>query len=94
MPDYCGSNYLTLAKQKKLERRISTMYIIGDYVQHQKTGNVGEVVGYGHQIVEDVYLTTIKVRLLKGKDQKSIVEDVLSEWTPLEKEPTSQSFVQ
>ncbi|MBE9168060.1 hypothetical protein IQ238_11190 [Pleurocapsales cyanobacterium LEGE 06147] len=70
------------------------MYIIGDYVQHEKTGNIGEVVGYGHRIVEDVYLTTIKVRLLKGKDKKSIVEDVLSEWAPLEEELTSQLFSQ
>ncbi len=70
------------------------MYIIGDYVQHEKTGNAGEVVGYGHRIVEDVYLTTIKVRLFKGKDQKSVVEDVLSEWIPLEKETNSQSFAE
>jgi hypothetical protein len=63
---------------------------IGDRVQHKKTNNIGTVVAYGHWIINDVYLTTIKVRLSKEQGEKSIVEDVVSEWISLDEQSISE----
>ncbi|GAB4231966.1 MAG: hypothetical protein Kow0049_14570 [Stanieria sp.] len=56
------------------------MFNISDRVQHKTTGEVGIVIGYGHQIVNDFYLTTIIVRLLNPSVTESIVEDLYTDW--------------
>jgi hypothetical protein len=60
------------------------MFNIGDRVQHKATGQIGTVIGYGHQIVNDFYLTTIIVRLLNPTETESIVEDLYTDWLPWE----------
>ncbi|MBD2090010.1 hypothetical protein H6F67_09110 [Microcoleus sp. FACHB-1515] len=54
------------------------MISIGDFVQNQKTGRLGRVIGYGHQILNNVYETTLKVQL---EDNHEIAEDLFSAWT-------------
>jgi hypothetical protein len=59
------------------------MLNIGDYVRHQITGQIGQVIGYGHQILQGVYLTTLKVRASNSQgidNQSKFIEDVYSEW--------------
>jgi hypothetical protein len=60
------------------------MHNIGDRLQHKKSGNIGKVVAYGHWIINDVYLTTLKVLLDKETGETNIVEDVVTEWIHLE----------
>lgn len=36
------------------------MLKIGDYAHHQTTGQVGQVVAYGHQVLDGVYQTTLE----------------------------------
>lgn len=64
------------------------MFKIGDCVLHQKTGHFGKVVGYGHQILDSVYLPTLKVRVNRVADmnQGSFVEDLSSAWMQTEGE--------
>jgi hypothetical protein len=60
------------------------MFSIGDIVVHKTTGNLGEICGYGHWIVNNSYLPTLKVLLLDRKERKqqvqSLVEDLYREW--------------
>jgi hypothetical protein len=56
------------------------MFNIGDRVQHKKTGEVGIVIGYGHQFINDFYFTTITVKLLNPTVTESIVEDLYTQW--------------
>lgn len=59
------------------------MLNIGDYARHQITGQIGQVIGYGHQILHGVYLTTLKVRAIHSQgvdNQNRFIEDVYSEW--------------
>ena len=55
----------------------------GDYAIHQRTGSFGKVIGYGHQILNSVYLTTLKV-LVTAKSEVSkknfVEEDLVSAW--------------
>jgi hypothetical protein len=71
------------------------MLEIGDYARHQITGLVGQVVGYGHEVLHGVYVTTLKVReIVNGSPERSrFVEDVYSEWVRVEIEqvPTTLS---
>ena len=67
------------------------MQNIGDFVIHRKTRRIGKVVGYGHQIVDNVYQPTLIVRTIKGMglSRKKIVEDLATAWQPSQlKEPT------
>ncbi|BAY77055.1 hypothetical protein NSTC745_06850 [Nostoc sp. DSM 114161] len=60
------------------------MLNIGDYALHQKTGQVGQVLGYGHQLMDGVYITTLKVKMTKRQEtnhQSTFVEDAYSTWT-------------
>ncbi|QIR40157.1 hypothetical protein HCG51_27900 [Tolypothrix sp. PCC 7910] len=60
------------------------MFNIGDYVLNQKTGHLGKVIGYGHQIMNNVYTTTLKVLVDGAKNSQTkelVVEDIISEWT-------------
>jgi hypothetical protein len=60
------------------------MYSIGDTVVHKTTGSLGQICGYGHWIVNNSYLPTLKVLLTdrEGRKQQiqSIVEDLYREW--------------
>lgn len=59
------------------------MLNIGDYVLSQKTGHIGKVIGYGHQILENTYTSTLKVLVDRTPDfsKKAVVEeDVYSAW--------------
>jgi hypothetical protein len=62
------------------------MLKIGDYAQHLKTGCVGQVIGYGHQILDSAYLPTLKVQIIRGKEriQERFLEDLASTWTLLD----------
>lgn len=59
------------------------MFGIGDCVLHQKTGHIGRVIGYGHEILNDVYTTTLKVLVdyaeTTGK-RLVVEEDLYSTW--------------
>jgi hypothetical protein len=59
------------------------MLNIGDYALHQKTGQIGQVFGYGHQLMDGIYQTTLKVRVRKNKGNRShsrFMEDIHSRW--------------
>lgn len=57
------------------------MFNIGDSVRHQLTGQIGQVFGYGHEMVEGVYHATLKVQLNDCKrDPDSFVEDASCMW--------------
>jgi hypothetical protein len=61
------------------------MLKIGDYALHQKTGQIGQVFGYGHQVMDGIYLTTLKVKVSKKKGTrryKRFMEDVYTTWMP------------
>lgn len=57
---------------------------IGDYACHRSTGNVGKVVAYGHQVIDSVYLPTLKVEVQvvneTGVKKRTFIEDVFQEW--------------
>jgi hypothetical protein len=55
------------------------MISIGDWVQNQRTGRLGKVIGYGHQMLNNVYETTLKVQL--DGSHSEIAEDLFSAWT-------------
>ena len=60
------------------------MFNIGDYVQHQKTGQLGKVIGYGHQILNSGFTTTLKVLVEQAENSRHkgfVVEDLYSAWT-------------
>lgn len=67
---------------------MNIMLNIGDYAHHRSTGNVGKVVAYGHQIVDGVYLPTLKVEVQvvneRGKKKRIFIEDVFQEWMQVE----------
>ncbi|WP_016875387.1 hypothetical protein ACF3DV_19355 [Chlorogloeopsis fritschii PCC 9212] len=59
------------------------MFNIGDYVINQKTGNLGKVIGYGHQILSSGYETTLKVLVAKSaicQKKGFLEEDLYSQW--------------
>lgn len=59
------------------------MFSIGEYVVSQKTGNLGKVIGYGHQMVDLAYMSTVKVLVDCAKDSCKrgfVEEDLASRW--------------
>jgi hypothetical protein len=70
---------------------MKTMLNIGDYAIHKTTGNFGQVVAYGHEIIDSAYLATLKVEVVDntGMRKKTFVEDLTSNWMPLKKEELS-----
>jgi len=66
------------------------MLRVRDVVLHQKTGQSGIVIGYGHQILDGVYLPTLIVQLAEKGHQKRFVEELSSEWMLLEREQYSR----
>lgn len=71
---------------------MKSMLNIGDYALHKITGNLGQVVAYGHEILDSAYLPTLKVEVVSeaGIGQRSFVEDLTSRWVPVEKETISK----
>lgn len=60
------------------------MFPIGDYVVSQRTGHIGKVIGYGHQILNGIYMPTLKVLVPEGLNSKKsglVEEDLHSTWT-------------
>ncbi len=68
------------------------MFKIGDYVIHQATCECGKVVGYGHQIIDNVYLPTLVVRVvgIKHLNKKGLIEDLSCAWISTEGKPNSK----
>lgn len=60
------------------------MFGIGNTVVHSKTKHCGKVIGYGHEIVDGVYTSTLKVLIAHAADDPHkkcfIEEDVQSAW--------------
>lgn len=69
------------------------MFNVGKYVVNQKTGHLGQVIGYGHQIINGVYMTTLKVLVndaeISGK-RGVIEEDLYSAWIEYQVSHTSR----
>jgi hypothetical protein len=63
------------------------VFNLEDYARHQTSGCMGKVVGYGHKILDSVYLPTLKVQVVKDKEleQGAFLEDVSSAWVRVEK---------
>lgn len=72
---------------------MKTMLNIGEYAQHKTTGKLGQVVAYGHEIRDSVYLPTLKVEIVSdtGRGEKTFVEDLSSTWMPIENEEVSRN---
>jgi hypothetical protein len=72
---------------------MKTMLNIGDYALHKTTGKLGQVVAYGHEILDSVYLPTLKVEVVSDTQmgQKTYMEDLTSKWVPVEKEAISNN---
>ncbi len=64
------------------------MLKIGDYALHQTTGNQGKVIAYGHQILDGVYLPTLRVEMVTdmATRRRTFLEDVSQAWVLLEPE--------
>jgi hypothetical protein len=65
---------------------MKTMLNIGDYALHKATGKFGQVVAYGHEIIDSAYLATLKVEVVDDAqiNKKTFVEDVTSNWMPVQ----------
>jgi hypothetical protein len=55
------------------------MLNIGEYVLNQKTGHFGKVIGYGHKIVNNAYMTTLKVLVnqVATSEKRGFIEEDL-----------------
>ncbi|MEC4883993.1 MAG: hypothetical protein SAL70_22080 [Scytonema sp. PMC 1070.18] len=60
------------------------MLTVGDIAIHQKTGELGTVIGYGHELVDNAYQTTLKVLISNQDDSdqtnSTVKEDLYSAW--------------
>ena len=68
------------------------MLNIGDYALHKTTGKFGQVVAYGHEMIDSAYLATLKVEVMDETQmsKRTFVEDVTSNWMPVQKEEISE----
>ncbi|BAY79080.1 hypothetical protein NIES25_55620 (plasmid) [Nostoc linckia NIES-25] len=60
------------------------MFNIDEYVLNSQTGQVGKVIGYGHEIINNVYTTTLKVLIAKTENYSNrllVLEDKTSAWS-------------
>ncbi len=60
------------------------MFNVGDYVLNQKTGHIGQVIGYGPQVINNAYTKTLKVLVAQAENPGKrgfVVEDLFSAWT-------------
>ena len=62
------------------------MIEIESYVRHKRTNKKGKVFGYGYKIVNEAYMTTLKVELIEAGEIAGFSEDVYTEWIPCEAE--------
>lgn len=72
------------------------MFSIGDYVLNEHNQHLGKVIGYGHQILDSGYTTTLKVLVDHAEDsgRKGVVEeDLYSAWKLLSEDETSVTKV-
>ncbi len=82
-----------------MSQLMKTMLKIGDYVRHLSTGDLGQVVAYGHEILDSVYHPTVQVEVASdaGINRRIFVEDLSSAWVlveeEVEKEKTSNNLV-
>jgi hypothetical protein len=82
-----------------MSQLMKTMLKIGDYVRHLSTGDLGQVVAYGHEILDSVYHPTVQVEVASdaGINRRIFVEDLSSAWVlveeEVEKEKTSNTLV-
>ncbi|TVP62273.1 MAG: hypothetical protein EA343_11720 [Nodularia sp. (in: Bacteria)] len=61
------------------------MFKFGDYVLNQQTGHLGKVIGYGHQLINDIQTVTLKVLVAETTNSQKyefVVEDEISAWNP------------
>jgi hypothetical protein len=58
------------------------MFTINEPVINQKTGQLGKVIGYGHQIINNVYTVTLKVLVAEPANANKVlvVEDPIHAW--------------
>lgn len=59
------------------------MFNIGEQVFNWKTGNIGKVIGYGHELLDSGYLPTLKVLIAREKNSGrggAVEEDLYSNW--------------
>jgi hypothetical protein len=57
------------------------MFNTGDRVQHDQNGQVSKVIGYGFEIVDGYYLTTLKVQVGDRVGIKSAIKDLFNKWS-------------
>ena len=65
----------------------------GNRVFNQKTGHIGKVIGYGHQMLKVGYISTLKVLVVKGQIPEKAVfveEDLYSAWRQWSKSDSFQ----
>lgn len=65
---------------------MNTLLNIGDYALHKTTGKIGQVVAYGHEMIDNAYLATLKVEVVDDTEmnKRTFVEDVTSNWMPVQ----------
>ncbi|MDZ8189138.1 MAG: hypothetical protein RMX96_30385 [Nostoc sp. ChiSLP02] len=59
---------------------------IDEYVLNSRTGQVGRVIGYGHEIINNVYTTTLKVLIAETANSAKkleVLEDGISAWSQM-----------
>ncbi|MDZ8029236.1 MAG: hypothetical protein RMX65_034870 [Nostoc sp. DedQUE01] len=57
---------------------------IDEYVQNSRTGQVGRVIGYGHEMINNVYTITLKVLIAEAANSSKrllVLEDGVSAWS-------------
>lgn len=62
------------------------MFSIGEQVFNQNTGNIGKVIGYGHEVLDSGYTLTLKVLIARVKNsgrRKAVEEDLYSNWVAI-----------
>lgn len=60
------------------------MFSIGEQVLNRQTGNIGKVIGYGHEILNGGYTPTVKVLIVRVKNsgrRGALEEDLYLNWT-------------
>jgi hypothetical protein len=60
------------------------MFTIDEFVKNQETGQLGKVIGYGHEILNNVYTVTLKVLVSETTNSRNkvfVVEDKISVWS-------------
>ncbi len=74
---------------------MKTMLNIGDYALHKTTGKLGQVVAYGHEIIDSVYHATLKVEIVNGTgmSRRTFVEDLSSKWVLVKQEEISKDKI-